>query len=250
MRQRPDVPYRVFVGFDPREAEAVNVAITSLRSHTRAVLDIDRLALYQLRHQGLYRRPTTVMPNGQLFDELSDAPMSTEHAITRFYVPLLCRFEGWALFVDGDVLFRDDVVRLFDLGDPRYAVQVVQHPPLLTEGVKKDGQIQQAYPRKNWSSVILWNCAHPAHDALTVEVLNAWPGRDLHAFRWLADDLIGDLPAAWNYLVGVSPALASPSLVHYTLGTPNLADHAQDPFAKEWLAVARHAWPMPIGATL
>jgi hypothetical protein len=178
------------------------------------------------------------MPNGQYYDEISDAPMSTDHAIARFFVPYLCGYKGWALFTDGDVLFRDDVRHVFAMADSRYAVKVVKHPPLLVEGQKKDGHIQQAYPRKNWSSVVLWNCGHQANRALTLEVVNSWPGRDLHAFQWLEQYEIGDLPSRWNYLEGVSFHQSMPALVHYTLGTPDVPGHEHAAFAEEWLSFA------------
>lgn len=235
---RPDPPYRVFLGFDPNEMRAHNVATTSLLERSnRDQLQVNRLCRITL--QGQYTRPTTRMPNGQLFDELSGAPMSTEHAIARFFVPYLCGYQGWALFTDGDVLFREDVRHLFDLADDRYAIQVVQHRPLLEEGQKKAGQIQQAYPRKNWSSVMLWNCQHPANIALTTDVCNIWPGRELHAFTWLDDELIGVLPERWNYLVGVNPIQPDPAIVHYTLGTPDTAGCEDVHFADEWFDMAR-----------
>jgi lipopolysaccharide biosynthesis glycosyltransferase len=179
------------------------------------------------------------MPSGQLFDELSGAPMSTDHAIARFFIPYLRAYQGWALFVDGDILVRADIRDLFAWADDQYAVQVVQHPPLLEEATKKGGQIQQAYPRKNWSSVLLFNCGHPANQLLTLEAVNGWPGRDLHAFSWLKDREIGPLPARWNYLVGVNPPQTDPAIVHFTLGTPDTKGHEADPFADEWYAAAR-----------
>lgn len=232
--------HRVWIGFDANEMRAQTVAHESLYLHaSRSRVRADRLCRLMLRDH--YRRPTTNMPNGQLFDEISGAPMSTDHAIARFFVPFLMEYRGWALFTDGDVLFREDVEQLFALADPLRAVQVVQHGPLLEEGTKKDGHVQQAYPRKNWSSVILWNCGHPANRSLTLDVLNAWPGRDLHAFRWLNDDEIGALPARWNHLVGLSPEDPDPALVHFTLGTPDVAGHEHDPFSDEWYRAAKIA---------
>lgn len=232
---------RVFLGWDANELEACVVAEHSLYRHSSPRL-VDAKKISRLTLLPHYNRPTTMMrTNGQLFDEISDAPMSTAHAIARFFVPWLCEYSGWALFTDGDVLFREDIEHLFALADPQYAVQVVQHPPLLEEGTKKDGHIQQAYPRKNWSSVMLFNCGHEANKALTLDVLNSWPGRDLHAFRWLTDELIGELPARFNYLVGVNPPDPNPAIVHYTLGIPIVEGHANDPFADEWFNCARVA---------
>lgn len=230
---------RVFIGFDANELQACAIATQSLMRHAKGPIEIDRICRLTLLR--LYHRPTTTMRTGQLYDEISDAPMSTDHAIARFFIPHRLGYQGWALFTDGDVLFRDDVGQLFDLADPRYAVQVVHHPPQLEESVKKAGHIQQTYPRKNWSSVMLFNCGHPSNAALTLDVLNSWPGRDLHAFRWLKDEEIGPLPARWNYLVGVHAPMPDPALVHFTLGTPNLPGRAECPFADEWFQEARQA---------
>lgn len=237
---QPETPYRVFIGFDANEIRGCHVATMSMYAHTdRAAVTYERICRLGLWQH--YQRPTTTMPNGQLFDELSDAPMSTDHAIARFFVPYLCGYRGWALFTDGDVLFLDDVRTLFALADDYYAVMVVKHPPLQEEGEKKDGHIQQAYPRKNWSSVMLFNCAHPANQALTLDVLNTWPGRDLHAFRWLENELIGALPARWNYLVNVSEHQPDPAIVHFTLGLPDVIGHERSQYSDEWCQMARAA---------
>lgn len=236
----PNRPYRVFLGADAREHKTIAVAESSLRRHT----DSGHIDVAYLSRQAIgevYNRPTTLMPNGQSYDEISDAPMSTDHAIARFFVPYLCGYAGWAVFTDGDVLFRDDIRKVFAMADSRYAVKVVKHPPLMVEGEKKNGHIQQAYPRKNWSSVTLWNCSHPANRILTLDVLNAWPGRDLHAFSWLAPWMIGDLPTRWNYLEGISSHQHLPALVHFTLGTPDTPGHERSQFADEWFHTARRA---------
>lgn len=230
-------PERVVLGLDAHETRACTVARASLLAHTPK----DAIQIRHINREVVspsYTRPTTTMPSGQLFDDLSGAPMSTDHAIARFFVPYLYDYKGWALFCDGDVLFRRDVRELFAMADDRYAVMVVQHPPQVDEHAKKGGQIQQAYPRKNWSSVMLLHCGHPANRALTLDVLNAWPGRDLHAFAWLKDEEIGALSPAWNYLVGVNPPQTDPALVHFTLGTPDVPGHQRDPFADEWFQVA------------
>lgn len=229
---------RVWIGWDAKEAWAYQVAERSLRAHASQTIHTRPICMDALPE--LYRRETE-RRDGRWWDVISDAPMSTEHAIARFFVPFLCHYQGWALFVDGDVLFRTDVAQLYALADHRYAVQVVQHPPLLETGLKKDGAAQVLYDRKNWSSVMLFNCAHPANRRLDPALLNTWPGRDLHAFRWLQDEEIGALPARWNHLVGVSEACDNPAVVHFTLGVPDLPGHEQDAFADEWFAVAHTA---------
>jgi hypothetical protein len=237
LRRWPKDSLRVFVGWDDAEALACQVAAYTLHRQARTrPVRMEPIAMDAIDN---YRRPTTRMPSGQLYDELSDAPMSTSHAIARFWLPRLCNHTGWALFTDGDVIFREDVSRLFDLADPQYALMVVQHGPMPEASEKKRGHVQQPYPRKNWSSVMLWNCGHLAHRELTVEVLNSWPGRDLHAFKWLRDDHIGALPARWNHLVGVSAPDPNPALVHYTLGTPDVDGHEDDLYADEWRLAAR-----------
>lgn len=235
---RPQPPYRLWIGWDHTEIRAWNVAQFSARATASVELDIYRVAMPQLVAQGLYRRPTGTLEHGY-WDEISGAPMATGHAIARFLVPALCHYKGWALFTDGDVLFRKDVAALFALADPQYAVQVVQHQHEPRETVKMEGQAQTTYPRKNWSSVMLFHCSHPAHRALTVDLVNTVPGRDLHRFCWLDDAQIGALPLAWNYLVGASPRLEDPALCHFTEGVPDMPGYERCAFSDEWYAAAR-----------
>jgi len=145
--------------------------------------------------------------------------------------------EGWALFCDCDVLCWEDIGNLFALADPAYAVMVVKHKQETGDKVKMDGQIQTYYARKNWSSVILYNCAHPAHATLTLPRLNGWPGRDLHAFKWLSDEEIGELPLKWNWLVNVTEGMAVPEgMWHYTLGGPWIKGWEPKPYDAAWRA--------------
>jgi hypothetical protein len=220
---------------------AWRVAECSAQLHAGQSLDIRRVSMTELMGRGLYRRPTTIPGQGPAYwDDISGAPMSTGHAIARFLVPHLCGYQGWALFTDGDVLFRRDVRALFALADPRMAVQVVQHAPMHPASTKMDGQAQAIYTRKNWSSVVLWNCGHPAHAALTVDMVNTAPGRDLHRFCWLADDQIGALRSEWNVLIGEQHH-PDPALAHFTLGVPDTTGYEHQPFADEWFAMARAA---------
>ena len=232
---------RVFIGWDAAELKAHLVACHSLHGHASERHDVRRLSLDELQARGFYTRPTRAHTNGQLWDVISGAPMSTGHAIARFFVPMLCGYEGIALFTDGDVLFRRDVAELMEHYDPTKAVMVVQHPPMPEAAEKKGGHAQTSYPRKNWSSVMLWNCAHPANQSLWRTVLNQWPGRDLHAFRWLNDDQIGALPARWNWLVNVSEPVEDPAIVHFTQGTPDVSGYEHVPYADEWRRAAKWA---------
>lgn len=230
----PPTPLSCWIGFDAREAAAFAVAKFTARTRTRWPIPINGVVLDQLRERGLYTRPTEVR-DGRLWDVISDAPMSTEFSISRFAVPLIAK-EGWALFMDGDVLVRRSLSDLFAQADPTKAVMVVKHDFDPPEGEKMDGQAQVRYDRKGWSSVMLLNCAHPANAALTPEVLNTWPGRDLHAFRWLEDEQIGELDPKWNWLVGHSDPAIDPAICHFTEGVPSMPGYEQQPFADEWRA--------------
>jgi hypothetical protein len=172
------------------------VARDSCRHHLTRPIPIHGLLLEDLQRQGLYTRPIEYRPSAAdkplMWDVVSDWPMSTQHANARFFVPLLAK-TGWALFCDGDVMFRGNVARLFEQLDNSKAVYCVWHDHQPADGTKMDGQVQSSYGRKNWSSVIAFNCDHEANKALTLDVLNNTPGRDLHRLFWLADCDIGEL---------------------------------------------------------
>lgn len=230
--------HRVFIGWDPNEMRACAVAKFSAKVRSTVLLAIEQLTLLELQAKGLYRRPTETRERGY-WDVISAAPMATQHAVSRFLVPSLCGFAGWALFVDGDVLVRRDLGELFALADPMCAVQVVQHRYEPTEDVKMAGHQQTRYARKNWSSVMLFNCGHPSNRQLTVDLVNTLPGRDLHRFCWLDDDEIGALPAVWNHLVGHSPADEDAAIVHFTEGIPDMPGYEHVAYSDEWYSMAR-----------
>ncbi|MFA6063882.1 MAG: hypothetical protein WC736_14945 [Gallionella sp.] len=213
--------HKVYIGYDEREEEAYRVACKSLKSHGEAVsvtkLDAESLAAY-----GLLRRTTD--RRGGIYDLPSNAPASTDFHVSRFLVPHLAQ-KGFVLFCDCDVVFLRPISELFKLADPDYAVMVVKHGIGHKAGMKMDGQVQQLYVRKNWSSVMLWNCDHPANWRLTLQDVNERPGRDLHQFYWLNDSEIGKLPHRFNWLVNVNPKPDNVAIAHFTLGGP---------FTKDW----------------
>lgn len=227
---------RVYIGYDPREADAYCVASASLRRRASGDVMITPLEANRLRAQGLLTRP--VDARGQMYDLHSQAPQSTEFAISRFLVPLLAQ-TGPALFIDCDMLFQADVAELFALFDPRYAVQVVQHDHRPQRQTKMDGAAQTLYRRKNWSSVMLWNCDHPGNRRLSLWDINHRPGRDLHALYWLADAEIGALPPEWNWLVGEQVKPANVKLAHYTNGGPWFPNWAPRFHDDLWLEESR-----------
>lgn len=238
--------HSIFIGYDPRETEAFLVATHSILARAtiqREALEMGGLYLPQLREAGLYTRPTSKRPNqggtgGQLWDDISDAPMSTEFAISRFLTPLLSSTK-WALFMDCDMLVRADIGELFAQADDRCAVMCVKHQqsvPAVGGIGKMDGQQQTYYARKNWSSVMLFNCRHPAMKKFNWSLVNTLPGRELHRFCWLEDDEIGSLDVSWNWLAGISPASVDPKIAHFTLGVPSIRGYENQPYADEWRA--------------
>lgn len=231
----------VYIGYDPAEDLAWQVCAASLLAHASIPLDVRPLLQAELRARGLYRRRETVASDGQRWCEESGAPCATEFSNTRHAVPLLAP-DQWALFCDGDFLWRADVARLLDFADDGLAALCVQHEHVPREDQKMRGQVQTKYSRKNWSSLVLWNSRHEANRLLPA-VLNAWPGRALHAFRWLEPGEIGALPGGWNWLEGVDPLPVAdagqaegggPAAVHYTLGTPDMLGREGAAFAPEW----------------
>lgn len=233
--------YRIYVGWDPREEIAYRVLAHSAHRLASEPLEVHPLLLADLRRRGIYTRPTA-RKDGVLWDPISDAPMATEFSISRFFVPLIAGRTGWALFMDCDMLFRDDPLKLFALADDSKAVMVVKHPPMkiVAGETKMDAQPQTIYPRKNWSSVVLWNLSHPANNVLTPEMLNTVTGRDLHRFCWLPDELIGELPLTWNWLEGYSDPIPEPgpANVHHTRGGPWMKGWEHVAYGQDWWAEA------------
>jgi hypothetical protein len=181
-------------------------------------VSIAPLMLSQL--QGVYLREPHVL-------------QSTAFSFSRFLVPYLCGYRGWALFMDCDMLVRDDIARLWALRDERYAVQVVKHNHVPREEVKFLNAAQTKYEKKNWSSVMLFNT--PRCTALTPAYVNAASGLELHQFKWLGDDrLIGEIPHRWNQLVGYDPPGGDAGNLHFTQGGPYFKEFRDCEYAEDW----------------
>ena len=211
---------RVFIGFDPRETVAYNVLAHSIQARASEPVAIAPLALSQLKSVHTRER---------------HALQSTDFSFTRFLTPYLSGYAGWSLFMDCDMLMRDDVVKLWSLRDDAYAVQVVKHDHRPRETTKFLGAAQTSYAKKNWSSVMLFNNARCR--ALTPDYVNTASGLELHQFKWLESDaMIGELPHRWNYLVGYDAPGADISLAHFTIGGPYFAEYANCALADDWRA--------------
>ena len=244
----PRTAAEVFIGWDPVDALAAEVCASSIRRRTKRPVRFIRQSDPDVR--AVYKRPHRV--EGKQHIDLGyrakETPFSTEFSFTRFLVPYLAGYRGWAVFCDPDMLFTRSLDELFALADPQYAVMVVKHIQTPRTDLKMHGVRQTVYPRKNWSSLVLWNCDHPANDLLEPSVVNKFPGEFLHGFRWLEERHIGALPVEWNWLVGCmqegeDDAMAPPAGIHWTLGGPWLADYAVAPWHDLWVAEAQDYVP-------
>lgn len=235
-------PFAVYLGYDDREAACTDVAAHSIARRTSAQLNIYQLNHWKLREQGIFNRPWLTGGMGgsnQIIDVLDGKTFSTQFSHTRFLVPHLMNYQGWALFLDADMVCLSDVKDLFALCDDKYAVMCVKHNyPPRKDTIKMDGRAQRFYRRKNWSSFVLWNCGHPANKIVTPEYVNFKHGADLHAFAWLPDTLIGDLPPVYNYISGISPRPTAPSMpafIHFSDGGPWFRECQDVPYAGTWV---------------
>jgi lipopolysaccharide biosynthesis glycosyltransferase len=213
---------RIFIGYDPREAVAFNVLAHSIQTRASEPVTIAPLMLSQL---------------GALMWRERHNLQSSDFSFSRFLVPHLCDYQGWALFMDCDMLMLDDVAKLWALRDEAFAVQCVKHDHVPAEATKFLGEAQTRYEKKNWSSVMLFNNAK-CH-ALTPDYVNTASGLDLHRFNWLgSDDLIGEIPHRWNHLVDYDPSLpaAEVSNLHFTTGGPYFPDYVTCGYADLWYA--------------
>lgn len=218
-------PLKIFIGWDSREDIAYQVAKYSIEDRASVPVEIIPLKQKLLRKEGLYTRAVDTMA-------------STEFTFTRFLIPELMEFDGWALFIDCDFVALADVKLLFDQIDDKYAVMCAHHDYTPKETVKMDGQVQHMYPRKNWSSMMLVNCGHPSNQALTKELVNdpKIGGAYLHRFSWLKDEEVGEISHEWNWLVGwyKEPEDGSPKFLHYTEGGPWFEKYATCEYNHEW----------------
>ena len=210
-------PIPVFVGYDPREAVAYHTCANSIIRHASRPVAIIPLAL-------------------NLFDDYKETHTdgSNHFIYSRFLVPHLMEYSGHAIFIDGDMIVRSDIVELWEQRDVTKDVQIVKHDYRTRMTEKYLGAKNEDYPRKNWSSVILWNCNSFPNRRLTPDFVQQSTGSFLHRFTWLDDERIGELPREWNWLPDEYGPNPDAKLLHYTLGTPCFHEFATTPMADEW----------------
>ena len=213
----------IYVGYDSKEDVAYRVCKYSILKRSRSDIKITSLKLYELVAKNLYKRDI-------------DPLASTEFTYSRFLVPALNNYNGWAIFCDCDFIFFEDISNILLDIDQSKAVYCVQHDYTPKEKHKMDGQKQTIYPRKNWSSFILFNCSHPSNKKLSVDLVNSETGSFLHQFKWLEDNEIGSLDERWNWLEGWTSSHndKKPYAVHYTRGGPWFDEWQDVEFASEW----------------
>ena len=207
----------IFIGYDPREAIAYHVCVNSIIRHSSVPVSIVPLALNNFRDY------TETHTDG-----------SNQFIYSRFLVPHLMNYSGFAIFIDGDMIVRADIAELWDLKQFDKDVMVVKHDYKTRMPVKYLGSKNEDYPRKNWSSVMIFNCNNFPTKKLTPEYIQKSTGAHLHRFEWTTDDRIGELPPEWNWLpdeYGPNPAA---KLLHYTLGAPCFYEFADTPQGELW----------------
>ena len=208
----------VFIGYDSKERVAYNVLSHSIIQKSTKPVAITPIALNNLKDDFVRER---------------NALSSTEFSFSRFIIPHLMNYRGWALFMDCDMLMFEDIAELWRLRDDKYAVQVCKHDYVPKNTTKFLGQTQTAYPKKNWSSFMLMNCAKCS--ALTPDYVNSATGLELHQFKWLeSDDLIGSLPLEWNWLVGEYEYKDDVKNVHFTEGGPYFEQYKGCDYTIDW----------------
>jgi len=215
---------KIYIGYDSREKIASCVCKYSIKKRASINVCIKYLNRKKLINKKKFKRKE---------DRLS----STEFTFTRFLVPYLENYKGWSIFCDCDFLFIDDIKKIFKLADPKYAVMCVKHKYKPKNKMKMDGKKQLIYPRKNWSSLILWNCGHPENKKLTKKLVNTESGKYLHRFGWLKNKYIGEISKEWNWLVGLykSPRDGNPKALHFTEGGPWFDNYKNTEYSSKWL---------------
>ena len=206
----------IFIGFDEGEKVSYHILSESIRRQSSVPVSITPLCLSNLPE---FRR------------ELQ-TNQSTEFAFSRFLVPYLSEYKGWSLFLDCDMMFRDDIKNLWDIIDEDKSIMCCKHDYIPKQNVKFRGAKNEAFPKKNWSSFMLMN--NQRCKMLTKEYVETASGLELHQFKWTHEENVGELPLEWNWLVGEYNYNKNAKNVHWTLGGPYFKDYKNSEYADEW----------------
>jgi lipopolysaccharide biosynthesis glycosyltransferase len=213
---------KVFIGYDPVESVAWHTMAASIYRQSSSPVAIIPMNLSNLK---------------SIFNRKREPKQSNEFSFSRFLVPYLCNYQGHAIFFDCDMMLRTDINEIFSVikEQPEKALYVVKHTYEPRNDIKYLNTVQYKYPRKNWSSVVLWNCEHIKNKLITPEFVNTAEALSMHRFTWLDDNEIGELDVRWNWLVGEydSPPLDIKN-VHWTVGGPYFNEYKESDFSNEW----------------
>ena len=210
----------IYIGFDEVEIVAYHTLSQSIIKHASGPVRIS--PIYSKHFRRFFNRPR-------------DEKQSNDFSFTRFLVPYLNNYDGYAIFMDCDMMLQTDIFEVLNEVDPNCAISVVQHDYTPSDTVKYLNKVQYAYPRKNWSSFVVWNCSHDKNRKLTPTFVESASGLELHRFTWLLDTEIGNLDVGWNWLVGnyINPP-ENVKNVHWTIGGPYFQEYSDVDFSIEW----------------
>ena len=206
----------VFIGFDEGEKVSYHILSESIRRQSSVPVSITPLCLSNLQE---FKRK--LQPN-----------QSTEFAFSRFLVPYLSEYKGWSLFLDCDMMFRDNIKNLWDMIDENKSIMCCKHDYIPKQNVKFRGAKNEPFPKKNWSSFMLMN--NHRCKMLSKEYVETATGLELHQFKWTHEENVGELPLEWNWLVGEYDYNKNAKNVHWPLGGPYFKDYKNSEYADEW----------------
>ena len=210
----------IFIGYDSKVKIAYHVLAESILRNSSTPVTISPINLNNLKN---------------IYTRKQDPLASTEFSFSRFLVPHLMNYNGWAIFMDSDMVMLSDITKLWNLRNEKYAIQVCKHDYTPSSKNKFLGNNQTIYAKKNWSSLMLIDCSKCK--TLTPEYVNTKSGLELHQFKWLDENLIGSIPLEWNWLVGEYPYKKDVHNIHFTEGGPYFKDYKNTKYADEWFNI-------------
>ncbi len=219
-----NAPLQIYIGYDPQESVAYHTLCHSIITQSSVPVAIT---------------PVYTGMMSDFFYRKRDEKQSNDFSYSRFLVPYMSGFRGWCLYMDCDMLLRGDIAELFEESDPTKSVLVVKHEYIPNDEKKFLGNKQYKYEKKNWSSLMLFNCNHFHVRGLTVPYVDKASGLDLHQFKWTEDHRIGELSREWNWLVGEYKSNPDAKIVHFTVGGPYFAEYKDCDYSAEWMEAYR-----------